>query len=60
MVEIWEGDLGLTLALRKQLVKTNGNRLLIKTLPEWFGICLYADIKPGDPALKQVAFDSAK
>ena len=60
MVEIWEGKLGLTLALRKQLVKTNGNRLLIKTLPEWFGICLYADIKPGDPALKQVAFDSAK
>jgi DNA-binding HxlR family transcriptional regulator len=60
MVEIWEGDLGLTLALRKQLVKTNGDRLLIKTLPEWFGICLYADIKPGDPALKQVAFDSAK
>jgi DNA-binding HxlR family transcriptional regulator len=60
MVEIWEGELGLTLALRKQLVKTNGNRLLIKTLPEWFGICLYADIKPGDPALKQVAFDSAK
>jgi DNA-binding HxlR family transcriptional regulator len=60
MVEIWEGKLGLTLALRKQLVKTNGDRLLIKTLPEWFGICLYADIKPGDPALKQVAFDSAK
>ncbi len=60
MVEIWEGELGLTLALRKQLVKTNGNRLLIKTLPEWFGICLYADIKPGDPALKQVVFDSAK
>ena len=60
MVEIWEGKLGLTLALRKQLVKTNGNRLLIKTLPEWFGICLYADIKPGDPALKQVVFDSAK
>jgi DNA-binding HxlR family transcriptional regulator len=59
MVEIWEGELGLTLALRKQLVKTNGNRLLIKTLPEWFGICLYADIKPGDPALKQIAFDSA-
>jgi DNA-binding HxlR family transcriptional regulator len=59
MVEIWEGELGLTLALRKQLVKTNGDRLLIKTLPEWFGICLYADIKPGDPALKQIAFDSA-
>ena len=54
MVEIWEGDLELRSALRKQLIKTNGNRQLVKTLPEWFGICLYADIKPGDPALKKV------
>jgi len=54
MVEIWEGDLELRTALRKQLIKTNGNRQLVKTLPEWFGICLYADIKPGDPALKKV------
>jgi len=57
MVEIWEGDLGLPLALRKQLVKTNGNRQLIKSMPGWFGICLYADVKPGDPALKQIAFE---
>jgi len=54
MVEIWEGDLELHSALRKQLIKTNGNRRLIKTLPEWFGICLYADVRPGDPALKKV------
>jgi len=55
MVEIWEGDLELRTALRKQLIKTNGNRQLVKTLPDWFGICLYANIKPGDPALKQIA-----
>ena len=54
MVEIWEGDLELHSALRKQLIKTNGNHRLMKTLPEWFGICLYADVKPGDPALKKV------
>ncbi len=54
MVEIWEGDLELHSALRKQLIKTNGNRRLMKTLPEWFGICLYADVRPGDPALKKV------
>lgn len=56
MVEIWEGDLDLHSALRKQLIKTNGNRQLVKTLPEWFGICLYADVRPGDPELKQVAW----
>lgn len=54
MVEIWEGDLELHSALRKQLIKPNGHRQLIKTLPEWFGICLYADVKPGDPALKKI------
>jgi len=54
MVEIWEGDLGLKTALRKQLVKTNGNRQLVRTLPEWFGICLYADVKRGDLLLTQV------
>jgi len=57
MVEIWEGELELNTALRKSLVKTNGNRQLVKTLTEWFGICLYADVKRGDPALKQVASD---
>lgn len=57
MVEIWEGELKLNTAQRKNLLKTNGNRKLVKTLPEWFGICLYADVKRGDPALKQVASD---
>lgn len=54
MVEIWEGDLGLKTALRKQLVKTNGNRQLARTLPQWFGICLYAGVKRGDPQLTRV------
>jgi DNA-binding HxlR family transcriptional regulator len=57
MVEIWEGELGLKTAQRKNLLKTNGNRQLVKTLPEWFGICLYADVKRGDPALMRVASD---
>ena len=57
MVEIWEGELDLSTAQRKNLLKTNGNRKLVKTLPDWFGICLYADVKRGDPALKQVAYD---
>jgi len=56
MVEIWEGDLKIKSALRNQLIRTNGNRQLIKAFPQWFGICLYADVKPGDPELKQVAW----
>ena len=55
MVEIWEGDLELNSALRKKLIKPNGNSQLIKTLPEWFGICLYADVQRGDPALMRIA-----
>ena len=57
MVKIWEGDLDLNTAQRKNLLKTNGNRQLVKTLSEWFGICLYADVKRGDPRLKRVAFE---
>ena len=55
MVEIWEGEIGLKTAQRKNLLKTNGCRQLAKTLTDWFGICLYADVKRGDPALKRVA-----
>jgi DNA-binding HxlR family transcriptional regulator len=57
MVEIWEGELNLTTAQRKNLLKTNGNRQLIKTLSEWFGICLYAGVQRGDPALMRIASD---
>jgi len=55
MVNIWEGDLELNTAQQKNLLKTNGNRQLVKTLSAWFGICLYADVKRGDPRLKRVA-----
>ena len=55
MIEIWEGNLGTKTAQRKRFLKTNGNRQLIKSLPEWLGICLYADVKRGDPALMQVS-----
>ena len=54
MVEVWEGNLELNSALRRQLIKTNGNCQLAKNLPEWFGICLYAGVKPGDPALMRM------
>jgi DNA-binding HxlR family transcriptional regulator len=55
LVEIWKGDIEIKKALGKELIKTQGNTQLAKTLPDWLGICLYADIRPGDPALMKIA-----
>jgi DNA-binding HxlR family transcriptional regulator len=57
MISIWEGSLNLSIALRDGMVKPNGNQALARSLPEWFGICIYADVRPGNPELKRVAFD---
>jgi DNA-binding HxlR family transcriptional regulator len=46
MVKIWRGDLTLKRALQEKLVRTQGHRHLIRSMPDWLGICLYADIKP--------------
>jgi DNA-binding HxlR family transcriptional regulator len=46
LVEIWHGDLELGHALREQRVRTHGNVHLARTMPEWLGICLYADVRP--------------
>ena len=56
IVEVWEGDLDLRAALHEERIKAHGSRHLIKTMPDWFGICLYEDIQRGDPELmRQVA-----
>lgn len=57
LVEIWEGDLEIRSAQRKQLLKTQGNTKLARTMSDWLGICLYADVRPGDPALMKIASD---
>ena len=57
LVEIWNGDIEIKTALRKELVKTQGDSQLAKTLPDWLGICLYADVRPGDPAMMKVPAD---
>jgi DNA-binding HxlR family transcriptional regulator len=46
MIKVWRGDLTLRKALREKLVRTQGNTYLIRSMPDWLGICLYADIKP--------------
>ena len=55
LVQVWQGDIDIKLAQRKKLLKAHGNTQLAKTMSDWLGICLYADIRPGDPALMRVA-----
>jgi len=57
LVEVWEGDRELRAALRDGSVKAHGPRHLVRTMPEWFGACLYKDVKRGDPALMRRAAD---
>lgn len=60
LVEIWEGDVDIKVAQRKQLIKTQGNSQLAKTMPAWLGISLYSDVRPGDPAMTKIAADDHK
>jgi hypothetical protein len=38
-------------------LKPQGDSQLVKTMPQWLGVCLYADVRPGDPSLMKVAED---
>jgi DNA-binding HxlR family transcriptional regulator len=55
MIEVWEGDVDMRTALRNGSVKAHGSRHLIRTMPEWFGVCLYKDVQRGDPQLMRQA-----
>jgi len=56
IVEIWEGDLDVRKALRNGSVKAHGLGHLIRTMPDWFGVCLYKEVRRGDQELmRQVA-----
>jgi len=57
LVAIWNGDIKIKTALREQLLKPQGDSQLVKTMPQWLGVCLYADVRPGDPSLMKVAED---
>lgn len=46
MVKVWLGDLPLKKALREKLIRSHGNTHLSRSMPDWLGICLYADVKP--------------
>ncbi len=55
MIEVWDGDVDMRTTLRNGSVKAHGLRHLIRTMPEWFGVCLYKDVRRGDPQLMRQA-----
>ena len=57
IVEVWEGDLDMRKALRNGLIKAQGSRHLIRTMPDWFGVSLYKHVQRGDPKLMRKAGD---
>jgi DNA-binding HxlR family transcriptional regulator len=57
IVEVWEGDLDVRTALREGSTKAHGLRHLIRTMPDWFGVCLYKDVRRADPELMRQAAD---
>ncbi len=56
MVEVWEGDLEVSTALRNGSITTHGTAHLIRTMPDWLGISLYKGIPRGDPELMRQPF----
>jgi DNA-binding HxlR family transcriptional regulator len=58
MVEVWEGDRDMRSAIRDGSIKPHGSSQLIRSMPDWLGVCLYKEVQRGDPKLmRQVAED---
>ncbi|MBT4890176.1 MAG: transcriptional regulator [Rhodospirillales bacterium] len=51
LVEVWEGDVDIRSALRDGTINVHGVSHLINTMPDWFGVCIYKDVKRGDAKL---------
>jgi DNA-binding HxlR family transcriptional regulator len=50
MVDIWEGDADLKAALRDEAILAIGLPDLIRSMPDWFGLCSFAEIRPVSPS----------
>lgn len=44
LAQVWRGDVPMKKALREERIRTHGNTHLTRTMPNWLGVCLYADI----------------
>ena len=51
IVEVWEGDVDIRTALRNGSIKTYGSHHIVRTMPDWFGVCLFKEVGRGDPKL---------
>jgi len=49
IIEVWAGDLDIRTARRNGSVKTHGLRHPIRTMPDWFGVSLYTEVRRGEP-----------
>lgn len=50
LVEAWNGDVPLRKLLREKRIRVQGSRHLVRTLPDWLGISLYAHVRPAEHA----------
>jgi len=41
---VWRGDVPMAEALRSKAIRTHGNVHLARTIQEWLGICLCAEV----------------
>jgi hypothetical protein len=44
LASVWRGDISIAKALRIKAIRTHGNVHLARTIGQWLGICLYADV----------------
>jgi DNA-binding HxlR family transcriptional regulator len=53
IISIWEGDISIRSAVSAKTVKLIGSRHLIRSISDWFAVCIYKDVQRGDPKLLQ-------
>lgn len=46
LASVWRGDIPIKKALRSKAIRTHGNAHLARTIQNWLGVCLYAEVEP--------------
>jgi DNA-binding HxlR family transcriptional regulator len=46
MVEVWQGDTELAEVLSNERIMATGTKSLVRSMPDWFKLCVYADVRP--------------
>ena len=48
MVEVWQGDIELKPSLSSERIVAVGDKMLLRSMEDWFGLCQYADVRPAE------------